>query len=127
MPSERIRLIRKDARSVDTSTVGMTREAAVSTGGMWAGLVRTDPAMASGWHHHGEYETAIYVATGRLRMEFGPGGTEVEEAEAGDFLYVPKGTIHRESNPLDEEGTLIAVRSGTGPPVINVEGPEPAD
>ncbi len=127
MSSERIRLIRKDARSVDTSTAGMTREAAISTDGMWAGFVRTEPRTTSGWHHHGEYESAIYVATGRFRMEFGPGGSHVEEAEAGDFLYVPKGAIHRESNPLDEEATLIAVRSGTGPPVVNVDGPEPAD
>ena len=126
MPSERVRLIRKDERSIDASTSGMVREAAISTEGLWAGFVRTEREMASGWHHHGEYESAIYVASGRLRMEFGPGGTVIEEADAGDFLYVPKGVIHRESNPLDEEGTLIVSRSGTGPPVVNVDGPEPA-
>ncbi|HEX2090512.1 MAG TPA: cupin domain-containing protein [Actinomycetota bacterium] len=127
MSSNWIRLIRKSDRLVDDSTAGMIREAAVTTDGMWAGLVRTKPGMASGWHHHGEYETAIFVVSGRLRMEFGPGGREIEDAEAGDFLYVPKGAIHRESNPLEEEGTLIAARSGTGPPVINVDGPEPAE
>ena len=127
MSSERVRVIRKGDRSVDSSTAGMIREVAVSTDGMWAGLVSTEPGMASGWHHHGEYETAIYVVSGRLRMEFGPGGREVEEAGAGDFLYVPRGAIHRETNPLEEEGTLIAARSGTGPPVINVDGPEPTD
>ena len=127
MPSGRVRVIRKGDRSVDSSTAGMTREAAVTTDGMWAGLVRAEPGMASGWHHHGDYETAIYVVSGRLRMEFGPGGREVEEADAGDFLYVPRGAIHRETNRLEEEGTLLAARSGTGPPVINVDGPEPAD
>ncbi len=127
MSSERVRVIREGDRSVDATTAGMIREAAVSTDGMWAGLVRTEAGMASGWHHHGEYETAIYVVSGRLRMEFGPGGREVEEAQAGDFLYVPKGAIHRETNPLDEEGMLIAARSGTGPPVINVDGPQPAE
>ncbi len=127
MASERVRVIRADDRAVDDSTAGMIREAAVSTDGMWAGLVRTEPGLASGWHHHGEYETAIYVVSGRLRMEFGPGGREVEEAEAGDFLYVPNGAIHRETNPLEEEVMLIAARSGTGPPVVNVDGPEPAD
>ena len=127
MSADRIRLIREGDRSVDDSTAGMIREAAVTTDRMWAGLVRTEPGMASGWHHHGEYETAIYVVSGRLRMEFGPGGREMEEADAGDFLYVPKGAIHRETNPLNEEGALIAARSGTGPPVINVDGPEPAE
>jgi uncharacterized RmlC-like cupin family protein len=124
--SEPIRLIRKSDRSVDNSTPGMIRESAISTDHMWAGFVRTEPGMASGWHHHGEYESAIYVASGRLRMEFGPGGRDVEEAEAGDYLYVPRGAIHRETNPLDEEGTIIVARSGSGPPVINVDGPEPA-
>ncbi|HEX8098817.1 MAG TPA: cupin domain-containing protein [Actinomycetota bacterium] len=126
MAWDRIRLIRKGDRLLDDSTPGMIREAAVSTDRMWAGLVRTEPGMASGWHHHGEYESVIYVASGRLRMEFGSGGADVEEAGPGDFLFVPKGAIHRETNPLEEEGTLIAARSGTGPPVINVDGPESA-
>jgi uncharacterized RmlC-like cupin family protein len=91
---------------------------------MWAGLIRTEPGMASGWHHHGDYETVIYVLSRRIRMQSGPGGDDVEEAGAGDFIHVPKGVIHRESNPLDEEGTLIAVRAGTGEPVVNVDGPE---
>ena len=127
MRSERIRVIRTEDRSVGATTSGMIREEAISTDGMWAGLVRTEPTMSSGWHHHGDYESSIYVVSGRLRMEFGPGGREIEEAGPGDFLYVPKGAIHRESNPLAEEGTLIATRSGTGPPVINVDGPEPTD
>ncbi len=85
---------------------------------------RTEPRMASGWHHHGEYETAIYVVSARLRVESGPGGRNVEEAAAGDFIYVPKGVIHRESNRLEEEAALVAVRAGTGEPVVNVDGPD---
>lgn len=126
MSSDPIRVIRKGQRTIGAPTAGMIREEAVSTDGMWAGFVRTEPQMASGWHHHGDYESVIYVMSGRLRMEFGAGGRQIEETEAGDFLYVGKGTVHREINPLDEEGTLIVARSGTGPPVINVDGPEPA-
>jgi hypothetical protein len=37
---------------------------------------------------------------------------------------VARGAIHRESNPSDEEGTAIVVRSGAGDPVINVDGPD---
>jgi uncharacterized RmlC-like cupin family protein len=125
--SELVRVIREGQRIIGAPTSGMIREEAVSTQGMWAGFVRTEPGMASGWHHHGDYESVIYVMSGRLRMEFGAGGRDVEETEVGDFLYVPKGTVHREINPLDEEGTLIVARSGTGPPVINVDGPERAD
>jgi uncharacterized RmlC-like cupin family protein len=105
-------------------TPGMVREQAVATEGMWAGLVRTDAWMTSGWHHHGDYETAIYVLSGRLRMEWGSGGSEVVEAEPGDFVHVPRRTTHRESNPSSEESQLIVVRAGTGEPVFNVGEPE---
>ena len=106
---------------------GMVREQAVATEGMWAGLARTPPGADSGWHHHGSYESTIYVVSGQMRMESGAGGEVVVEAGAGDFLYVPPGAIHRESNPGDTESHLVVVRGGgSGPPVINVEGPAPA-
>jgi uncharacterized RmlC-like cupin family protein len=101
----------------------MIREQAVDIDGMWAGLVRTDAHMISGWHHHADYDTSIYVVDGSLRMEFGPGGTDVVEAGPGDFLHVPKGAIHREGNPSDHESQIIVVRAGKGPAVINVDGP----
>ena len=79
--------------------------------------------MISGWHHHGAYESAIYVLSGALRMEFGPGGTEVLDAGPGDFVYVGAGAVHRESNPSNEESRIVVVRSGSGEPVMNVDGP----
>jgi uncharacterized RmlC-like cupin family protein len=106
-------------------TPGMTREQAISVEGMWAGLVRTDAQMTTGWHHHADYDTSIYVVHGSLRMESGPGGSSVIEAGPGDFLHVPKGAIHREGNPGDVESHLVVVRAGTGPTVVNVDGPAP--
>ena len=104
-------------------TQGITREQAVQTDGMWAGFVRTEPGMVSGWHHHGEYESTIYVLTGSLRMEFGAGGEEAFVAGPGDFVFVGKHAVHRESDPSAEETTLVVVRAGQGEPVINVDGP----
>lgn len=106
-------------------TSGMIREEAITTEGMWAGLVRTDAHMTSGWHHHGDYDTSIYVLSGALRMECGPGGETVVEAGPGDFMHVPKGAIHRESNPSDVESQLIVIRAGEGPAVVNVDEPAP--
>jgi uncharacterized RmlC-like cupin family protein len=103
----------------------MVREEAVSTEGMWAGLVRTDAHMLSGWHHHGDYDTTIYVLEGKVRLECGPGGSTIVEGGPGDFLHLPKGAIHREGNPTDVEGRAIVVRAGHGPPVTNVTGPAP--
>lgn len=115
--------IPEDERRAGAPTPGMRREEAIATAMTWAGLVHTDAGMLSGWHHHGEYESVIYVLTGRLRMESGPAGMSVVEAVPGDFLFVPCGAIHREGNPADVEGTAVVVRSGHGDPVVNVEGP----
>ena len=106
-------------------TPGVIREEAVAVEGMWGGLARTAPGMTTAWHHHGDYDTAVYVVSGTMRMESGPGGAAVVEAGPGDFVFVPKGAIHRESNPGDAESQLVVVRAGSGPPVVNVNGPAP--
>lgn len=119
-----IRLVRASERVRDAApTPGMTREQAIASDKLWAGFVRTAPRMASGWHHHAAYETAIYVISGRVRMEFGPGGRETLEAGPGDFFHVPPGAVHRESNPDDEEAVLVVVRGGSGAATVNVDAP----
>ncbi len=125
--SDPVSLVTPAERVEADPTPGMVREQALSVDGMWAGLVRTEPGMVSGWHHHGEYDTTIYVVSGAVRMESGPGGADVVDAVPGDFLHVPKGAVHREANPSDEESHLVVVRAGHGPPVINVDGPAPSD
>jgi uncharacterized RmlC-like cupin family protein len=120
----KVRLIPPEERIHGEQTSGMFREEAIATEGMWAGLARTEAGMVSGWHHHGNYESTIYVLSGSLRMEFGPGGRDVIEAAPGDFLYVAPGAIHRESNPSPDESQIVVVRSGSGEPVFNVDAPE---
>jgi uncharacterized RmlC-like cupin family protein len=122
--NEPVTRIGPDDRRVGDPTPNMVREEAIGVEGMWAGFVRTAPHMTSGWHHHGDHDTAVYVIDGALRMEYGTDGREVLDAGPGDFVHVPKHTIHRESNPLDRESHAIVVRSGDGPPTLNVDGPE---
>lgn len=122
-PAEPARLVRPADRSEADPSPGMIRERAIEVEGLWAGLVRTAPGATSGWHHHGDYETSIYVARGSLRMESGPGGGAVLEAQEGDFLHVPRGAIHREGNSGDVESHIVVVRAGHGAPTINVDGP----
>jgi uncharacterized RmlC-like cupin family protein len=102
----------------------MHREQAVSTDRSWAGHVTTDAGMVSGWHHHGDYESHIFVLSGALRMESGPGGGDVVDAGPGDFVFVPPHTVHREGNPTSDESTVIVVRAGSGEAVFNVDGPD---
>lgn len=105
-------------------TPGMAREQAIQTDRMWGGFVITEAGMTSGWHHHGDYETTIFVLTGKLRMEFGPGGRETVEGGPGDFIFVGREAVHRESNPSAEPATFVVVRSGEGEVVTNVDGPD---
>ena len=120
-----ILVVSPERRKPGPSTPGMDRQEAVATDGMWSGVARTEAGMVSGWHHHGEYETTIYVLTGSLRMEFGPDGSKTLEAGPGDFVYVPKGAVHRESNPSTEPADIVVVRAGRGESTINVDGPAP--
>lgn len=125
MNRERVRKISTGERLDGPPTSGMDRFTAFESATMWIGGAATHPGTASGWHHHGEHESAIYVLSGALRMEFGPGGAETFDAGPGDFVYVPRGAIHRESNPADVPADLMVVRAGTGDSVVNVDGPQP--
>lgn len=104
-------------------TPGMTREVALRTEGMWAGTVDTEAGALSGWHHHGTHDTTLYVVSGTMRLESGRGGGHVVEAGPGDFLHVPAGAVHRESNPGAESSRAVIVRCGSGVPTVNVDGP----
>ena len=119
-----VRRISPDERVDGPSTPGMGRFTAVDSDRLWAGGARTDPGMVSSWHHHGDHESAIYVVSGAIGMEFGPGGAKVFDAGPGDFVYVPRGSIHRESNPTDVPADIVVARAGTGGSVFNVDGPE---
>lgn len=121
---DKVRVVRPVDRSEGQPTPGMHREEAAATDRSWAGYVTTEAGMVSGWHHHGDHESHIYVVSGGLRMESGPGGRDVVEAGPGDFVFVPPHTVHREANPTAEESELIVVRAGEGEPVFNVDGPD---
>jgi uncharacterized RmlC-like cupin family protein len=123
---DQILVVTPGNRTAGPSTPGMDRQQAFATDGMWSGLARTEAGMVSGWHHHGGYQTTIYVLTGALRMEFGPGGSNIVEAGPGDFVYVPKGVVHRESNGSAEPANIVVVRAGRGASTINVDGPAQA-
>jgi len=120
----RPQLVRKDAMGDAAQTPGILRREAFSAEGTWAGTATTEPGVVSAWHHHGDHETYLYVRAGRFRLESGPGGRDVLEGEAGDFVRIPARTVHRESNPAAVEAVAIVFRVGGGPVVVNVQGPD---
>jgi hypothetical protein len=69
------------------------------------------------------YDTCTYVVTGSLRMESGPGGANVVQAGSGDFLHVPKGAIHRDSNRATRRPSSSWYDAGTAQPWSTSTGP----
>ena len=126
MASTEIKLLQAETSTVPDAAVtpGMKREELLATPGTWIGKVRVVPKTGSGWHHHGDNDTYVYVISGRQRADFGSGGNKSCEAGPGEVLHVPKQLIHRESNPGSQEVVSFVVRVGSGPLVVNVDGPE---
>jgi uncharacterized RmlC-like cupin family protein len=124
MANQKVRVFRSGTGTMQTTqTPGMQRQELVSTPDTWVGMVQTKPKFTSGWHHHGEYDTYVYVIAGEAKLEFGENGKESITAKQGDVVFIPKNTVHRESNPGIDEHFLFGVRIGKGAPVFNVDGP----
>ena len=125
MPTDSVTLVTPEQlREAAGQTAGMQRLEAVAWPGVWSGIARTAPGSRSGWHHHGRWDTIAYVLSGAVRLELG-GEHDVVVAEPGDFLKIPAGVVHRESNPTDVEQALVIIRTGDGPIVVAVDDPSP--
>jgi uncharacterized RmlC-like cupin family protein len=117
-----------DGLSSDTTqTPGMRRLEAISgkTVGsekLWMGQTHVAPATASGDHHHGEAETAIYDVSGHPVFVFAEGEREVRlQTSPGDYIFVPPYVPHREENPsADEEAVVVIARSTQEAIVVNL-------
>lgn len=120
-----VTVVRPEQRAqMDTMpTPGMKREQAYFGGGAWVGVVHTTPGAISGWHHHGDYDTYVYLTSGKQVVEFGRDRQDRVEAGPGDVIHVGKHVVHRESNPSTDETVTFVVRVGDGPLVVNVDGP----
>jgi uncharacterized RmlC-like cupin family protein len=125
-----LRVIRPGDRSPDASSGAMLREAAISrsTAGadrLWMGYVELGPGSVSAVHHHGEAESGIYLISGRARFVGGEGLDQVEDAQAGDFIWVPPLAVHVEINPSQTEpARAVVARSVQDNIIFNLPTPE---
>jgi uncharacterized RmlC-like cupin family protein len=121
-------IVRPQDRDASTAqTPGMARVAGVAAStcgasGVWMGEVVTEPGFASGAHHHGDVESAIYVVSGAIRFRWGERLEHAAEGGAGDFIFVPAQLVHAEENTSASESlVLIVARGGQENVVVNVE------
>lgn len=64
-------------------------------------------------HWHSE-DTIAYLAEGKAVFRTGADLREVHELAAGDWLFVPAGTVHVEETPEDSHGDFLYARAGAG-------------
>ena len=119
-----IEIVRANDLKEGHSTPGITRKAAFQGENAIVSQTHLAPSAVSGWHHHGTRRLYGYMVSGRLRLEYGSGGTEAVEVAPGDFFHIPPYLVHRDLNP-DKGRDLVVVNIlvGEGPAVVNVEGP----
>jgi len=128
---DELRVVRASELSAQTAqTTGMSRYAGVAedTVGskrIWMGYVTMAPGMKSDAHHHGDYESAIYVIRGHARFRFGAQLEKSIDVGPGDFLYAPPKSLHQEINLSEDEPVEVVVaRDSQQNVVINVDSPE---
>jgi uncharacterized RmlC-like cupin family protein len=125
-----LRHVRADGIDPDTAqSAGMQRfvaisNAAVGSTKLWMGQTHVQPATRSADHHHGESETAIYVVSGTPEFVFLDERTGAESrirAAAGDYVFVPPYTPHREeNNDPEQEAVVVIARSTQEAIVVNL-------
>lgn len=113
-----------DELEVADDTPGIERKVAFQTPETVMVEARVAGSVETGWHHHGDRHVFGYLVEGRAILEYGPGGRERLEGTAPGFFHIPPGVVHRDVNPAEEEQLVIINFVGSGPLVVNVDGPE---
>lgn len=126
----RLRVVRPDARSAELCSGAMLREGGIAqeTVGaqkIWLGYVELGPGLISAVHHHGEAESGIYIISGNAKFYSGDALDEGQEAQAGDFVWVPPHVVHVEMNlSADEPVRMVVARSTQAALTFNLPTPE---
>ena len=117
---------RADRRAASGLPAGSTGQEAFADPDAWVGYLTLAPGAASGWHHHGEWDSYACVLGGVLRWEFGADGGDAVEVAAGDTGRMPAHVVHRDVSAGTEDLEMILFRAaGRGSPLtIDVDGPE---
>lgn len=120
-----IGFVRADQLVDGPITPGQNRRKALEVGDLWVGQCHVtaldDPSQ---WHHHQDFDSVMYMLSGRIRVDFGENGDESFEIGEGDYAYFPRRAIHR--CQILEGGDnvhYVFVRVGSGETVVNVDAP----
>jgi quercetin dioxygenase-like cupin family protein len=106
-------------------TPGQIRSKALEVGDLWIGECQvTALDQPSQWHHHKDFDSVMYMLSGRIRVDHGPGGKKSFELGAGDYAYFPRRVIHRAQILEGDDVRYVFVRVGKGETLENVDRPD---
>jgi RimJ/RimL family protein N-acetyltransferase/uncharacterized RmlC-like cupin family protein len=121
---DHIVVVRPQQRKPGPATRGQIREKAYAADGIWVGYcdisARDEPGE---WHHHADYDSVMYLLSGRCRIDHGVSGELSTIMSAGDFGFFGKGVIHRVQVLDDGRCDYVFFRLGNGESVVRVAGP----
>ena len=120
-----IRVVRGGDLSVGDQSDGIARQMDQVDEHVSLALATIGPNVMSGWHHHGDHTSCVYVLKGSLHIDWGPNGREGIDLTAGDFYVVAANTIHREGNRGSDDVQLAAFYLGSGPVLVTLKEAEP--
>ena len=119
-------VIRPDQRVPGPNSPGQDRETAFSNPGLWVGYcditARNEPGA---WHHHSNYDSVMYLLSGRCRIDYGSNGEKSYVMSKGDFGFFGQGVIHRVQILDDGKCDYIFIRLGEGESVSVADAPAP--
>jgi quercetin dioxygenase-like cupin family protein len=121
-----IEVARKAELRPGQPTPGILREKAFEAREVLVSKSTVAGAVVSDWHHHGARHLYGFLISGRLRLEFGRKGKDGVDLNPGDFFHIPPWLVHRDVNLSRRRKVMVAnILVGAGPPLVNVDGPDP--
>ena len=124
------KIVKSKDLELEISSGNMSRFAGVSKGlvgatGIHLAIANIPPNCSSTPHYHVNCESAIYVSKGKGQFLTGPDLKTSLDIEAGDFIYVPQGSVHQPVNDSTTEPMELIVARNT--PVEIVKEYVPGD
>lgn len=107
----------------DESTPGVVRKTVFETECAVVVQSHIKGGTTTGWHYHGDRHVYGYIVKGAGAVEYGPEGAETRECSAGEYFHISPETVHRDITPTGEDTVVLVCFVGSGPVVVNVDGP----
>jgi len=119
-----VEVVSPEEVAADESTPGVVRKTVFETENAVMVQSHIEGGTTTGWHSHGDRHVYGYIVEGAGAVEYGPDGDEPRECSAGEYFYIPPGTVHRDITPPDTDAVVLVCFVGSGPVVVNVDGPD---